>query len=68
MRIEDALDVARALKRAPAAGGGCARLYDNSGGTAMVVSWAPADNAACVLVPGALDGNDAVLTIPGENL
>lgn len=69
MTIEDALDVARALKRVPAAGGGCARLYDASGGTALVVSWAPADHAACVLVPGAgPEGRDALLSIPEDQL
>lgn len=69
MTIEDALDVARALKRVPATGGGCARLYDSGGATALVVSWAPADQAACVLIPGAgPNGRDAYLSIDGDNL
>lgn len=69
MTIEDALTVARALKSVPTTGGGCARLYDHSGGTALVVSWAPADDAACVLIPGAgPGGRDAFLSIPGDTL
>lgn len=68
--MDDALTVARALKRVQAAaGGGCARLYDASGTTALIVSWAPADHEACVVVPGAgPDGRDAFLHIPEDNL
>lgn len=69
VRLEDALNVARALKQVPATGGGCARLYDESGGTACVVSWAPADQTACVLVPNAgPNGNDSYLAIPAAQL
>lgn len=68
--MDDALNVARALRRVQAAaGGGCARLFDASGNTALVVSWAPVDREACVVVPGAgPEGRDAFLTIPEDNL
>lgn len=69
MTIDDALTVARALKSTQAAGGGTARLYDKAGKTCLVVSWAPVDALACIILPRSHpDGGNSVLTVPAVNL
>lgn len=69
MTVQQALDVARALKRAATTGGGAARLYDRVGRTILIVSWAPQDDHACLLIPETGPrGAESMLTVPGDQL